>query len=70
MPDSTAPRDPEAAEPEEPDEAAEPEVFENRAARRAKGKGAAASQVSGKAKRIAGRGSVPAPRNWGTRRSG
>ncbi|HEX8630569.1 MAG TPA: hypothetical protein VF755_20610 [Catenuloplanes sp.] len=46
-------------------------VFENRAARRARGKGSAAPKpTSGKEQHVAGRGSVQGPRQWGNRRSG
>ena len=48
----------------------EPEVFANRAARRAKGKGGAKPEVVGKAQRPVGRGSVQSPRQYGNRRSG
>ena len=48
----------------------EPEVFVNRAARRAKGKKSTAPEVFDKGQRPGGRGAVQAPRQYGTRRSG
>jgi hypothetical protein len=48
----------------------EPVVYANRAARRAKGKGASQSQPPGKGQRLDGRGAVQGPRQWGNRRSG
>ncbi|MEV1287464.1 hypothetical protein [Micromonospora sp. NPDC049679] len=48
----------------------EPAVYENRAARRAKGKGSSQPQPHGQGQRIGGRGSVQSPRQYGTRRSG
>ncbi|MET8233430.1 hypothetical protein ABZS77_22450 [Micromonospora sp. NPDC005298] len=46
-----------------------PAVPANRAARRAKGKGAS-PQPQGKGQHFGGRGSVQSPRQWGNRRSG
>jgi len=46
------------------------EVFENRAARRARGKGRQAAPPAGKGHLNAGRGAVQGPRQWGNRRSG
>jgi hypothetical protein len=68
------PRDGDAApgdvsEPE-PTEEEEPAAFANRAARRAKGKGANPQPTSGKGHHLGGRGSVQGPRQWGNRRSG
>ncbi|MBF9127769.1 hypothetical protein I0C86_01965 [Plantactinospora sp. S1510] len=58
--------DPEVAEPDGEDPS-----FENRAARRAKGKGPAAQQrAHGTTKQSGGRGSVQGPRQWGNRRTG
>jgi hypothetical protein len=48
----------------------DPVVYENRAARRAKGKSAAQPPPHGKGQRPGGRGSVQSPRQWGNRRSG
>jgi hypothetical protein len=49
----------------------EPAVYANRAARRAKGKKAAAhAQPHGVGLRSGGRGAVQGPRQWGNRRSG
>jgi hypothetical protein len=68
--------DPEATNPEatNPDaatqEADEPEVFANRAARRAKGKSVTRTDLPGTTQRIVGRNSVQSPRQYGTRRSG
>jgi hypothetical protein len=65
-----------AAEPDataagETDETAEPEVFENRAARRSKGKKAGPTEVFTKGQPPVGRGSsVQSPRQYGNRRSG
>ena len=63
-----------SAEPSEPDEEQSeqaPEEFTNRAARRAKGKAAARTEVFGKGQRPVGRGSaVQSPRQYGNRRSG
>ncbi|GEM_PF-2614876 len=79
MPRASKPKDaepgdaPAAAEPAGAAESAEPAEpdFENRAARRARGKGAAAqAQASGKSPHFGGRGSVQGPRQWGNRRSG
>lgn len=45
--------------------------FQNRAARRARGKSGAQAQTAGKGKQLGGgRGSVQGPRQWGNRRSG
>ncbi len=71
MPDDQPAQDPQgedaaasaASAPEEP-------TFMNRAARRAKGKGASSPQPQGKGLRAGGRGSVQSPRQYGTRRSG
>jgi hypothetical protein len=52
---------------EQPDQ---PEVFANRAARRAKGKTTANPEVNSKGQRPVGRGSVQSPRQYGNRRSG
>ncbi|WP_250036461.1 hypothetical protein [Paractinoplanes maris] len=62
--DETEPVDETEAAPEEA------EVFTNRAARRAKGKGAAKPEVFSKGQRPVGRGSVQSPRQYGNRRSG
>lgn len=78
MPDPATPRDddsddtPTAAEPSPGDEsgADEPPAFQNRAARRAKAKGAAQQQPQGNTKHLGRRGSVQGPRQWGNRRSG
>ncbi|HLL65281.1 MAG TPA: hypothetical protein VK453_05985 [Micromonosporaceae bacterium] len=51
-------------------EQSETEVFTNRAARRARGKGSAQPPTSGKGKQISGQGAVQSPRQYGTRRSG
>ncbi|MFC6017934.1 hypothetical protein ACFP2T_17165 [Plantactinospora solaniradicis] len=60
------PVDPDAAEADD-----EEPGFENRAARRAKGKGPAAQQrAHGTTKQSGGRGSVQGPRQWGNRRTG
>jgi hypothetical protein len=73
MPESNASSDAsssaDAAE-SEPD-TAEAEVFANRAARRAKGKGSATPAIAANGKRpVAGRTGVQSPRQYGTRRSG
>jgi len=57
------------ATPEEP-EGEQPEVFTNRAARRAKGKTSARPEVFAKGRPPVGRGSVQSPRQYGNRRSG
>jgi hypothetical protein len=58
------------AEPDVPEPAAdEPEIFANRAARRAKGK-TSKPAVFTKGNQPAGRGSVQSPRQYGNRRSG
>ncbi|HEY0001867.1 MAG TPA: hypothetical protein VGB74_15545 [Actinoplanes sp.] len=62
-----------AAEPDATaaaEETEETEVFENRAARRAKGKKSAHAEVFTKGQPPAGRGSVQSPRQYGNRRSG
>ena len=60
----------ETGEAVETDEAA-PEEFTNRAARRAKGKGAGRTEVFSKGQRPVGRGAaVQSPRQYGNRRSG
>lgn len=56
-----------AGEPTEADEAA---GFENRAARRAKGKGHSQAPPTGNGKQVGGRGTVQQPRQYGARRSG
>jgi len=50
----------------------EPDGFENRAARRAKGKGPSAQQRASHdtTRQFGGRGSVQGPRQWGNRRTG
>jgi hypothetical protein len=49
----------------------EPEVYANRAERRAKGKKTSrGGEVFSKGQQPAGRGSVQSPRQYGTRRSG
>jgi len=55
---------------DEVDAGQEPEVFANRAARRAKGKSSAKPEVPSKGQRPVGRGSVQSPRQYGNRRSG
>jgi hypothetical protein len=86
MPDSRVPRDADPTPEETPagaetpgteasgpeaSAADEPAGFENRAARRAKGKDPAQQQQShGKTKSFGARGSVQGPRQWGNRRSG
>ena len=64
MSESSADSDPAAGEPEQP------EVFANRAARRAKGKKTAKPEVSNKGMRPVGGGAVQNPRQYGNRRSG
>jgi hypothetical protein len=55
----------------ETEETAEPEVFANRAERRAKGKKASrGGEVFSKGQAPVGRGSVQSPRQYGNRRSG
>lgn len=62
---------PEQADPEAGEPDGEEPGFENRAARRAKGKGPAAQQrAHGTTKQSGGRGSVQGPRQWGNRRTG
>jgi len=58
------------ATPEEPEAEQPEEVFTNRAARRAKGKGGAKPEVFSKGQRPVGRGAVQTPRQYGNRRSG
>jgi hypothetical protein len=65
--DATADK-PEADQPEA--DQPEPEVFANRAARRAKGKKAGGAEISSQGKRAIGRSGVQSPRQYGTRRSG
>jgi hypothetical protein len=48
----------------------QPEVFANRAARRAKGKTTAKPEVFSKGQQPVGRGAVQNPRQYGNRRSG
>jgi hypothetical protein len=69
MTDATSDADPTAdAEAESEEEL--PPPFENRAARRAKGKGAA-NHAGGSTGRVQGRsGTVQSPRQYGNRRSG
>ncbi|WP_433796453.1 hypothetical protein [Actinoplanes sp. CA-252034] len=68
MTDATGDADPTATAEEESEE--QPQPFENRAARRSKGK-AAAGHVSGAAGTVHGRsGTVQNPRQYGNRRSG
>lgn len=55
---------------DEPATADEPAGFQNRAARRAKGKSPSQSPTHGKGPQFRGRGSVQGPRQWGNRRSG
>lgn len=57
------------ATPDEP-EAEQPEVFVNRAARRAKGKTSTKAAVFSKGQPPVGRGAVQSPRQYGNRRSG
>jgi hypothetical protein len=61
-----------SAEPAaETEETAEPEVFANRAERRAKGKKTSrGGEVFSKGQAPVGRGSVQSPRQYGNRRSG
>ena len=68
MTDATGDPDPTADGEAESEE--QPQPFENRAARRSKGK-ATANHISGGAGRIHGRsGTVQGPRQYGNRRSG
>lgn len=63
--------DPDATPDTTPDEeTGEPEVFANRAARRAKGKKATHTEMTSKGQRPIGRGAVQSPRQYGNRRSG
>jgi hypothetical protein len=64
--------DPTADAGTEPETGSEesPEPFENRAARRAKGKATAANQVHGSSQRVGRSGTVQSPRQYGNRRSG
>jgi hypothetical protein len=64
--DADAGEEPTAGEPE----ADQPEVFANRAARRAKGKKSGHAEVFTNGQRPAGRGAVQSPRQYGNRRSG
>jgi hypothetical protein len=66
MSESSAETDPTHEEPE----AEQPEVFANRAARRAKGKSGGKPEVFSKGQRPIGRGAVQSPRQYGNRRSG
>jgi hypothetical protein len=66
MPEAKPAEDPDAVE----DGADETPVFENRAARRAKGKGSSQPQPHSSAERSGGRGPAQGPRQWSTRRSG
>jgi hypothetical protein len=66
MSESSADTDPTAGEPE----AEQPEVFANRAARRAKGKSGTKPEVFSKGQPPVGRGAVQSPRQYGNRRSG
>jgi hypothetical protein len=68
MSESSADSDATADKPEA--DQPEPEVFANRAARRAKGKTAAVPEISAKGKRPIGRSGVQSPRQYGNRRSG
>jgi hypothetical protein len=63
---------PATAEATADDAAAEdaPAEYANRAARRARGKGASPPPPAGKGPHLGGRGSVQGPRQWGNRRSG
>jgi hypothetical protein len=73
MPESENDQDAHAEDVDTPaeTEADEPVVYANRAARRAKGKKAAAHpQTHGNGQRPSGRGAVQGPRQWGNRRSG
>ncbi len=54
----------------EPEAEPQPEVFTNRAARRAKGKPGAKPETFTKGQSPVGRGSVQSPRQYGNRRSG
>ncbi len=55
---------------EEPGDAEEAPAFENRAARRARSRGAGKPPPRGKGPFGAGRGPFQGPRQWGNRRSG
>lgn len=74
MSDGKIPLDAEPTEVEESGEPgaveSEPAAFENRAARRARGKGSSVPPPAGKGQQAVGRGSVQGPRQWGNRRSG
>ena len=61
-----------SADPDETaaEETGEPEVFANRAARRAKGKKPSRTEVFSKGQQPVGRGAVQSPRQYGNRRSG
>ena len=68
---SAVPDEPQSDEPDEQPAEEAPEEFTNRAARRAKGKGSARTEVFSKGQRPVGRGSaVQSPRQYGNRRSG
>ena len=68
MTEATGDADPTATAEGESEE--QPQPFENRAARRSKGK-ATANHISGAAGRVHGRsGTVQSPRQYGNRRSG
>jgi hypothetical protein len=75
MPDPGTPQDA-GADPGDPSAAAEsseteePAGYANRAARRARGKGAAQPQPQDKGSHFGRRGAVQGPRQWGNRRSG
>ena len=71
MSESNAGSEPTTGEPAEPTEQ-EPEVFANRAERRAKGKkgSGGGGEVFSKGQQPVGRGSVQSPRQYGNRRSG
>jgi hypothetical protein len=72
MPEAKPAQDPDADEATTAgaDGADEAPVFENRAARRAKGKGSSQPQPHTSAERSGGRGPAQGPRQWSTRRSG
>ena len=68
MSESSADSDAPADKPEE--DQPEPEVFANRAARRAKGKTTVNPEIVGNRKSPIGRSGVQSPRQYGNRRSG
>ena len=76
MPEPEAAQDADAEDADAPatteteTETDESAVYANRAARRARGKGAAQPQPYGKSQHPGARGSVQGPRQWGNRRSG